>query len=67
MVLLSARLGAKKLIAIEPDPRLTSILRQNLNQVTDSRDVEIIQAAVLNRGECVIGLALILYRPRTTE
>lgn len=49
--LLSTRLGAKKLLAIEPDPRLSSILRENLNQITADRDVVITQAAVLNHGE----------------
>ena len=51
--LLSSRLGAKKLIAIEPDPRLSSILRDNLNQIATDREIVIIQAAVLNHGECV--------------
>lgn len=56
--LLSTRLGAKKLMAIEPDPRLSSILRDNLNQIAADREVEIIQAAVLNHGQPVTEIGL---------
>ena len=56
--LLSSRLGAKKLIAIEPDPRLSSILRDNLNQIETDREIVTIQAAVLNHGHCVAEIGI---------
>jgi FkbM family methyltransferase len=57
-VLLSNRLGAKKLIAIEPDPRLSCILRDNLNQIATHREIMTIHAAVLNHGECVTKIGI---------
>lgn len=56
--LLSERLGAKRLIAIEPDPRLSSILRMNLNQVAANRETKIIQAAVLNHEDCITRIGI---------
>jgi len=56
--LLSARLGAMRLIAIEPDQGLTSILRMNLNQVAANRQTEIIQAAVLNHEDCITRIGI---------
>ena len=62
--LLSTRLGAKKLIAIEPDPRLSSILRMNLDQISTDRDTEIIQAAVMNHQDCVTRIGI---NPASTQ
>ena len=56
--LLSERLGAKRLIAIEPDPRLSSILRMNLNQVSANRETEIIQAALMNHEDCITRIGI---------
>jgi FkbM family methyltransferase len=44
--LLCSRLGAKGVIAIEPDPRLQSALQNNLSQIADDCNIKIIQAAV---------------------
>ena len=56
--LLSTRLGGQRLIAIEPDPRLVSILRNNLNQIEADREIVVIQAAVLIHGECVTRIGI---------
>ena len=56
--LLSASLGAKRLIVIEPDPRLSSILRMNLNQVAANRETEIIQAALMNHEDCITRIGI---------
>ena len=56
--LLSTRLGAKRLIAIEPDPRLTTILRNNLNQIAADREVEIIQAVAMSRRDCITKIGI---------
>jgi hypothetical protein len=63
--MLCSRLGAKRLIAIEPDPRLISILRANLKQITPAYEVEIVQAAVSSQEDCMTAIGVILSRPRT--
>ena len=56
--MLCSRLGAKRLIAIEPDPRLISILRANLKQITPAYEVEIVQAAVSSQEDCMTAIGV---------
>jgi FkbM family methyltransferase len=56
--MLCSRLGAKRLIAIEPDPRLLPILRENLKQITPDCRAEIVQAAVSSQESCVTAIGV---------
>ena len=53
-----------KLIAIEPDPSLNSILRANLKQIATDCEIEIIQAAVLSHKDCITKIGI---NPRSTQ
>jgi FkbM family methyltransferase len=57
-VMLSTRLGARRLIAIEPDPRLFSILSANLTQISTICEVETIQAAISRQNDCVTAIGI---------
>lgn len=56
--LLCSRLGAKKVIAIEPDPRLQTALQNNLDQIADDCNITIVQAAVSESDELVTSIGV---------
>ncbi|TVS05300.1 MAG: FkbM family methyltransferase [Cyanobium sp. PLM2.Bin73] len=62
--LLAKRLGAKKVIAIEPDPRLTGILKRNLKENIGELESVVIQAAVSQGTQCVSALGI---NPQSTQ
>lgn len=62
--LLAKRLGATKVIAIEPDPRLNGILNRNLKENIGELESVIIQAAVSQGSQCVSALGI---NPQSTQ
>ncbi|UPM49176.1 FkbM family methyltransferase [Synechococcus sp. A10-1-5-1] len=62
--MLSSRLAVQRIYAVEPDPRLAELIRDNLRQVGDRCDIRLIQAAISSCNEPVTLLGI---NPHSTQ
>ena len=63
-VLLANRLGAKRVIAVEPDPRLLGLLRTNLQNNLNAVKFEVVHAAISGKARGVTTMGI---NPTSTQ
>ncbi len=56
--LLAKRLGVRRVVAVEPDPRLAAILRSNLRENIPAIEITVAEACVSSNPDCVSAIGI---------